>query len=699
MPKQALGVSDNNFSFPYFAKHSSIFHNFALRTKKTTMKHLLLIFSALQIGIASFAQSIVYKTQPATGAIAEMRISGDKSGTNWILKADKSQYPWVTEKYGWGLGYLTVNGTKEEWEKPTSALSAKTGDVTYKAGDITVSVERKALGDGFEESYTFTNNGSGKARLADMGIYTPFNDNYPNAELCMKARCHAHIWAGESAAYVELLRMSGQGDGIGLMVTEGKITDYDVWERGMEKDYSNFRGVIALCPADTVLDAGRSMTVAWRLFRHEGTKDFYQKLVDYGGAVVSSPKYVYQVGETAKVVLATKAGKVNMKVKITKPGEVTVGFDYGDGKETFARLLGVSSYEGLIEKRVNFILDHQQLHDANDPRNGAFMVYDNETDKIYKNDDGRRSGDTDEGRERVGMGILLAKWYKLHPSDRIKDALTSYAKFVRTRLQRPDYNVYNSALDKNVSRGYNHPWVADFYFRMYDITGDKQYAYDGYATMRAFFRTKGYGFYAIEIPVLESLSALKKAGMAAERDSLLDDYKKTAAKFMAVGLNFPKSEVNYEQSIMAPATQFMAQMYLAVRDKAYLDCTKMMMKPLESFTAFQPSYHLNEIAIRHWDGYWFGKRQLYGDTFPHYWSTENATTYHYYSKCTGDRSYQKRAENIVRNNLCLFFEDGRASCAYLYPRRINGEKAHYYDAFANDQDWALVNYLTVNCGI
>ena len=663
------------------------------------MKRLLLIFSALQMGIASFAQNIVYNIQPATGAIAELQISGDPTGMDWTLKADKSQYPWVTEKYGWGLGYLTVNGTKEEWQKPSSNPSSTAGEVTYKAGDISISVKRKAIGDGFEESYTFTNNGNAKARLTGLGIYTPFNDNYPNAATCMKGRCNAHIWAGGNAAYVELLRMSGQGDGIGLMVTEGKIADYDVWERGNDKAYSNFRGVIALCPPDTALDAGRSMTVAWRLFRHEGTSSFYQKLQEYGGAVVSSPKYIYQVGETAKVTLATKAGKVNKSVKITKPGEVTVCFSYGKGKTTFAKLLGVSSYEGLIEKRINFILDHQQLHDANDPRNGAFMVYDNEADSIYLNNGPRRSDDTDEGRERLGMGILLAKWYKLHPSERIKDTLVSYAKFVRNHLQAPDYRVYHSMINTGRSRGYNYPWVADLYFRMFDITGDKQYAKDGYGTMKAFFRNHGYGFYAIEIPVQESLAALKKAGMEAEHDSLLADYKKTAAKFMANGLNFPTSEVNYEQSIMAPATQFMAQIYLATGDKEYLDCAKMMMKPLESFTAYQPSYHLNEIAIRHWDGYWFGKKQMYGDTFPHYWSTENATAYYYFSKSTGDKSYQKRAENIVRNNLCLFFEDGKASCAYLYPRRVNGEKAQFYDAFANDQDWALVAYLLVNHGI
>lgn len=53
----------------------------------------------------------------------------------------------------------------------------------------------------------------------------------------------------------------------------------------------------------------------------------------------------------------------------------------------------------------------------------------------------------------------------------------------------------------------------------------------------------------------------------------------------------------------------------------YLDGAKQQMPALEAFNGNQPSYHLNEIAIRHWDGYWFGKREMWGDTFPHYWST------------------------------------------------------------------------------
>ena len=119
------------------------------------------------------------------------------------------------------------------------------------------------------------------------------------------------------------------------------------------------------------------------------------------------------------------------------------------------------------------------------------------------------------------------------------------------------------------------------------------------------------------------------------------------------------------------------------------------MPALEAFSWHQPSHRMNDIAIRHWDGYWFGKRQTYGDVYPHYWSCITAAAFHYFAKATGDQAYQKRAENIVRNNFSLFYENGKATCAFVNPRRINGEMAHYADAYANDQDWALMYYLLV----
>ena len=59
---------------------------------------------------AATAQDATYTVNPETGSLASVTIEGDTAKMDWTLRTDGSQYPWVTEKYGWGLGYLTANG-------------------------------------------------------------------------------------------------------------------------------------------------------------------------------------------------------------------------------------------------------------------------------------------------------------------------------------------------------------------------------------------------------------------------------------------------------------------------------------------------------------------------------------------------------------------------------------------------------------
>ena len=587
---------------------------------------------------------------------------------DWRMLTDGSQYEWVTDKYQWGNTYYDADG------------------------NISVKTDRRQDGDDIVETYTFTNISKKKMTVRNIGIYVPFNDNYPDAKTCMTSRCNVHIWPGGKAAYINAMRMSGKGPHLGLMVTEGEITDYDVWERGGKKCMSNFRGVFALCPPDMTLKPGQSYRLAWRLFTHNGT-DFDEQLIKRGGTVVKSEKYVYAVGETARVDFVTDKGTKTITKKITSTGEHNIYY-----KGSYATLLGISGEKELIDKRIQFILDHQQMNDPNDPRYGAFMIYDNEGDSILANDHGR--SDLSEGRERIGMGILLAAYGLSNEkgkanSEKLTAALERYAKFVRKKLQYPDYRT-KSNVSGGKNRGYNYAWVADFYFRMSLLTGNRQYALDGYATLQALYRQFGYGFYCIDYPVVTGPKALEKAGLTFERDQLLYDFQATADILVKNGLDFPKFEVNYEQSIIAPAVQFLCEVYQATNNKRYLNAAKNMLPALEALQWHQPSYRMNEIAIRHWDGYWFGKRQTYGDVYPHYWSAITAAAYHRYAQCTGDSTYQQRALQTVRGNLSLFFEDGKATCAFVMPRMVNGKPAHYADAYANDQDWALMYYMLVN---
>jgi hypothetical protein len=130
--------------------------------------------------------------------------------------------------------------------------------------------------------------------------------------------------------------------------------------------------------------------------------------------------------------------------------------------------------------------------------------------------------------------------------------------------------------------------------------------------------------------------------------------------------------------------------YQLTGEERYLACAKQVMPALEAFGGRQPDHRLNDIAIRHWDGYWFGKREAWGDTFPHYWSATTGWAFYRYWQATGDENYLHRGREILMNNLSSFRPDGSATCAYLYPDVVNGEPGRFADPLANDQDWALV---------
>lgn len=656
----------------------------------------------------------------STGAVSELKLKGDKRQMNWLVKNDGTQYPWVKDNYGWGLGYFTAvkgrESIKKEWMKPVE-ISADGMEVLYREGDIRIEVKRKPEQGDLVEKYTFTNEGKVPVSLYDVGIYTPFNDNYPNAQACINTRAHTHVWEGGSAAYINVIRMGAFAPHLGVAVTEGALKSYEIWERGRKKGNSHTRGIMAMNLPDMELKPGDSYSLEWNIFSHEGNDDFRAKLLERGSVLVSCNKYVYEKGETVRAELhsrkplyactaAMNGVPVSVKqdgntciveVPVVQAGEMRIDFFYNGGRQTHAHCLAINNINELISKRVEFIRTRQQMKSTADLREGAYMVFDNEGDSIYLNDTPNCNPvDRDEGAERVGMGVLLAKYYLLKKDPEVKASLLRYAKFIREKLQTKNYVTYSSVDQKGRNRGYNYMWIAEFYFHMYKATGNKQYVTDGYETLQAMFRQFGNGFYAIGIPVRLGLQSLQEAGMEKKYKKLLENFRKTGDVFVANGLNYPKHEVNYEQSIVAPAIQFLAQLYMETNEQKYMDEIKRQMPVLEAFNGFQPSFHLNEVAIRHWDGFWFGKREMFGDTFPHYWSTITGAVYHYYALCTGDVSYQKRAENVVRNNLCLFFENGKASCAYLYPYKIDGVKAQFYDPYANDQDWALVYYLLVN---
>lgn len=84
---------------------------------------------------------------------------------------------------------------------------------------------------------------------------------------------------------------------------------------------------------------------------------------------------------------------------------------------------------------------------------------------------------------------------------------------------------------------------------------------------------------------------------------------------------------------------------------------------------------------------------MWGDTFPHYWSSLSALAWERLAQATGDARWRRRASTTLRANLSLFTAEGRGSAAYIYPKTVNGRTGRFADAYANDQDWALVHAL------
>ena len=164
---------------------------------------------------------------------------------------------------------------------------------------------------------------------------------------------------------------------------------------------------------------------------------------------VEAEKYVLEKGDTARVTLHSResleklsARKNGVPVPVRRTaegwmvespmeelGEACFEFLYDGGKRTRANCLTVSSARELLAKRVNFIIDRQQMTRRDDPRYGAYLVYDNETDELFLNDRPTVSpADRDEGGERLGMGVLKSIWTKPVGSCRSSKPLPRFSR-------------------------------------------------------------------------------------------------------------------------------------------------------------------------------------------------------------------------------------------------------------------------------
>lgn len=565
-----------------------------------------------------------------------------------------------------------------------------------------------------KETYTFKNV-SDKiifTSLKDIGIYTTFSDRYESSEICIKKRCHTHIFCGENVSYILALRMGGEAPHLGLMLNKGSLKGYSI-ERDISKA-SNDRGVFILHPEQIILNPGETYTLEWTLFWHNGIEDFYNKLENFENYIkVDAENYVVFENEEINIKIKPFFEFNDNNVKITENNR-NVNFKIENnmifinekpnslgskkynieinGIKTYVKILVQPKFKELLEKRCQFIIEKQQFLKEGSPLNGAYIIYDNEEQKMHY----EFWPDHNAGRERIGMGILLAEYLSKNQNEKMLESLKKYIAYVERELFDPENEevFHDVNRERHYERLYNYPWVSLFFTKIFKVLKDEKYLNFAYKVLSGFYKRGGSKFYAIQIPFVELTCLLKENNMHDKAENLLNWFKEHGDNIIKNGLLYPSHEVNYEQSIVAPSVQTLLEIYEITKDEKYLKEAKNQLSVLELFNSFSPDYHLYEVSIRHWDGYWFGKRMQYGDTFPHYWSSLNGRAYYKYYQLTNDTKYLDKAEKSLRATLSMFFPDGSASCAMVFPVSVNNNDCHFYDPWASDQDWGL--YFALN---
>jgi hypothetical protein len=376
----------------------------------------------------------------------------------------------------------------------------------------------------------------------------------------------------------------------------------------------------------------------------------------------------------------------------TEPGTATIVTGDPARPDAAVIVVTVPGLDDLAQARSRFIHERQQVTDPGSPQFGAYLPYDNSYDAPLRHPPRH---DYNDGRERIGMGVLLAQRRRTHPSDDLAVSTDRYADFVAGRLQSPAGAVFDSSDDREVQRLYNYPWVCRFWLEMWAATDDEQFADRFLRTVRAFYAAGGAEFYAIGMPIRRGHRLLTEHGRTADAADLLRLHMTNAEFIRARGVDYPVHEVPFEQTIVGPAATVLLELHLATGDPALRRDAEAHLRLLELFGGPQPDGRLYDVPIRHWDGYWFGARPRWGDVMPHHWSAVTAWAWALRGAADRDPAWVRRARQLSRATLHTFTADGRASAAFVYPLIVNGQHEHSFDPLANDQDWALVTALDI----
>ncbi len=631
---------------------------------------------------------------------------------------DKFNMNWILDNSNWGE---VIGFNEYRVEKAENGIN-----VYSKNNSLGLSVEKRVQNGCYTENYCITNN-----QLSDffftkdnLGIYFPYNCTFEDKINLHDNSCITHIWCGGDFSWMYSAKPSGAKPYLVCNITKGSISDYSIsYDISRTKVGASYRGCIVLNPEEFVLLPGESAVFSF-VFRFSDISPGDNDVNEFCRMNLSADRYSVFIGKPIKCKFNSLDAWNDLEVicdgvdteynridngaywtlSYDTPGERTV-LVYVNGKKLWMKINVLLPLADILTKRAQFITQKQQYHKNGSSLDGAYLIYDRDSNSLYYDE---QFQDNNACRERISMGVVVAQALQNKYDELMMQSLIKHRKFIEREIfDKNTATVYNGVnRDARWKRAYNYPWMSVYYIEWYLLTKEKECLENAARIMISYYENVNGGNQ--ESPCIrnsEICSLLQKERMNELSQKLIKYTLAHADRILNDGSKCFSEEVTCTQFMFNGKINILCQAYILSGNKKYLEYVPEFIEKSNAFFAKQPDFHLNMIAVRYWDLYWFGKSKTYGDSMPQWLSALSAETYDFLCRTGFGKQYKYYAETVLMNNLCAFFENGFASAGYLAPYKVvqyssNAEYAdewkkpgiafgHKYDSFANDQDWAL----------
>ena len=647
--------------------------------------------------------------------------SGNGETVSLCRIGDPLRTNWVAPESGWGR----VDGFRVcdiQWSENAVVATAEDD-----ARNLNMTVEKRVNGEFYEEIYRIVNRGSLEFFLTreNFAFHYPFNCHLaPRPEL-LRDVCVSHIWCGGENSWIHSEKPAGDEPALTGILAEGSLADYSIdYDASRTRNGSHYRGEFLLHPEDRILEPGETLT--FRFLWSFGTSRPDRELLAQRGQriFVRADSLTVLPGEVVRGVLKTAypwetlqihtggEGAVRYRKNgcsadweccFSSPGERTIRFTAGECS-TWIRVNVLEDSETILQRRAAFIAEKQQYHRAGSHLDGACLIYDRTTGRMFCDE---AFHDSNAARERLSMGCILALEMQRRPTPKLKGALQAFRTYLeRELLDLSTMTVYDGPCHASRVRAYDYPWMAFFYLEYAEAMAEPEALLTAAGIMGSYYRIVEKT--AQDSPCIEDVRlvrALGKNGYYESANALRKAALQHADAVLQRGSAMYSEEVSYTQAQFALKVISLCQAFQLSGDRRYLELLPVFLRSVEAFGGEQPDFHCFGQGVRYWDLYWFGKMKTYGDTMPQWLSSCTGEMFLLCGEILNDPALTAFGRSILRNALCVYAPDGFASAGFLMPYRVrifdskHGEEKPFfplgtvygkrYDDWANDQDWTL----------